>query len=326
MNRDESKKDVIIVGGGPAGLTSAIYTSREGFNTLLLERGVCGGLPATTDMIENYPGFPDGISGSHLIEKFKKQALRFGTHIREYEAVVGIKNRNNTIEVTTSKQSYHARAVVVGSGSIPKMLHVPGEEKLAGRGVSYCVTCDGPFFKDKHVAVIGCGNSGLQEGESLLRYAKSVTFVEFLPHMTAEKILQERLQNRNNTKFLLSHQLISIEGKDSVHSLVLKNLETGENKKVDVSGVFIYAGFVPDSKFLEGIVKLDDCGYITTNDRMETSVSGIYAAGDIRAKKVRQIDVACGEGTIAAVSVRDYIHQLDSKSVDKKKTISTRSD
>jgi len=307
---DENIKDVIIIGGGPAGLTSAIYTSREGFDTLLLEKGVCGGLPATTDLVENYPGFPDGINGMQLIDKFKKQALRFGTNIHEYEEVRKIESDNKRIKVQTSKQGYDALTVIVASGSIPKKLHVPGEDKYAGKGVSYCVTCDGPFFKDKHVAVIGCGNSGLQEGESLLKYVKSVTFVEFLPFITAEKILQERLQNKENTKFLLNHILTSIDGASLVNSITVKNRQTDEEKKIDVSGVFIYAGFVPDSKFLEGIIELDDRGYIMTNDEMETSVPGIYAAGDIRAKKVCQIDVACGEGTIAAVSIREYINKL----------------
>jgi len=212
--------------------------------------------------------------------------------------------------VQTDKQEYSAYAVIVASGSIPKKLNIPGEEKYAGKGVSYCATCDGPFFKDKHVAVIGCGNSGLQEGEALLKYVESLTFIEFLPHMTAEKILQERLQKNDKSKFLLNHMITSINGDTKVNSVAVRDRQTNEEKKIDVSGVFIYAGFLPNSKFLEGIAELDDFGYIITNDEMETSTPGIYAVGDIRSKKVRQIDVACGEGTIAAVSARDYINKL----------------
>jgi len=301
--------DIIIIGGGPAGLTAAIYTSREGFNTLLLEKGICGGLPATTDLIENYPGFPDGINGMQLIDKFKKQALRFGTNIIEFKEAKRIEPAGERIKVQIAEEEYNAYAIIVASGSIPKKLNIPGEEKYTGKGVSYCAICDGPFFKDKDVAVIGCGNSGLQEGESLLKYVKSLTFIEFLPNMTGEKILQERLQKNEKTRFLLNHMLTSINGNTLVNSVTVKNRQTDEKKKIEVSGVFIYAGFLPNSKFLEGILELDNLGYIITNEKMETFVPGIYAVGDVRSKKVRQIDVACGEGTIAAVSARDYITQ-----------------
>ena len=305
--------DVIIIGGGPAGLTSAIYTSRERFNTLLLEKGICGGLPATTDLIENYPGFPDGINGAELIDKFKKQAIRFGTKIVEFKTVKRIEPMGKRIKVWTTEvepslgEEYSASTVIVASGSIPKKLNIPGEDKYRGRGVSYCATCDGPLFMGKDVAVIGCGNSGLQEGEYLLKYVKSVTFIEFLPYMTAEKILQERLQKNKKATFLLNHKLTSINGEEVVNSITVLDRQTGNEKVLKLQGVFIYAGFLPNTKFLEGVVKLDDKGYIVTNDRMETSAQGIYAVGDVRSKKVRQIAVACGEGTIAAISAREHI-------------------
>lgn len=302
--------DVIIVGGGPGGLTAAIYTSRDRLDTILLEKGLCGGLPATTDLIENYPGFPDGINGMELINKFKEQALRFGTNIIEFKEVKRIEPAGKRIKVHTAEEEYNAYAVIVASGSIPQKLNIPGEEKYSGRGVSYCATCDGPLYKNRDVAVIGCGNSGLQEGESLLKHVKSITFIEFLNYMTAEKILQERLQKSEKTKFLLNHMLTSINGDTGVNSIIAKNRQTGEEKQIEVSGVFIYAGFLPNSKFLEGIVELDRLGYIVTNDKMETSIPGIYAVGDIISKKIRQIGVACGEGTIAAISARDYINEL----------------
>ena len=301
--------DVIIVGGGPGGLTTAIYTSRGGLNTILLEKGICGGLPATTDLIENYSGFPDGINGMELMEKFKKQTLRFGTNIIEFKEVKKIEPAGKRIKIQTTDKEYYAYTVIVASGSVPKKVNVPGEEEYQNKGVSYCATCDGPLYKGKDVAIIGCGNSGLQEGEALLNYVKSVTFIEFLPYMTAESILQERLQKNEKTNFFLNHMLTSINGDKYVNSVTVKDRQTNKEKKIEVSGVFIYAGFLPNSKFLECVVKLDQLGNIITNEKMETSVPGIYAVGDIRSKMVRQIDVACGEGTIAAISAHDYIRE-----------------
>lgn len=303
-------KDVIIVGGGPGGLTAAIYTSRNRLDTLLLEKGLCGGLPATTDLVENYPGFPEGINGMELINKFKEQALRFGTDITEFKEVESIEAAGKRIKVQTAEQEYNTYTLIIASGSIPKKLNIPGEEEFSGRGVSYCATCDGPLYKDKDVAVIGCGNSGLQEGESLLKHAKRVTFIEFLPYMMAEKILQERLQKSEKTRFLLNHMITSINGDAGINSITVKNRKTDEEKQIEVSGVFIYTGFLPNSRFVKDIVKLDRSGYIITNEKMETSVPGIYAVGDVRSKPVRQIDVACGEGTIAAVAAGDYINEL----------------
>ena len=302
--------DVIIVGAGPAGLTAGIYTSREGLDTLLLEKMLCGGLVASTGWIENWPGVPEGISGIDLMEKFKQQALKFGTQITEYAEVTKIEPLGKAVRVETINGQYTARAVIVASGSLPKKLNIPGEDEFYGKGVSYCATCDGPFYKDKDIAVVGCGDSGLQEGESLLTYVKSATFIEFLPYMNAEKILQERVKAKTNAAFLLNHMLTSINGDDRVRSVTVKNRQTNEEKTLEVEGVFIYVGFLPNSKFLEGVVELDPAGYIISNEDMQTSVPGIYAVGDVRSKKVRQIDTACGEGTIAALSVRDYINRL----------------
>lgn len=306
----KASHDVIIIGGGPAGLTAGIYTAREMFNTLLLEKAVCGGLPAGTDLIENYPGFPEGIKGTELMAKFKQQAERFAVKIKEFEEIEKIELQGKIIKVRTTKEEYSAYALIVASGSIPKKLGISGEEKFLGKGVSYCATCDGPLYRDKDVAVIGCGNSGLQEGEALLKYVKSATFIEFLPYMTATKILQERLQKEEKTAFLLNHALTSINGKDFVNSVTIKDRKTGEEKEIEVSGLFIYAGFLPNSEFLKGIVELDDLGYIKSDENMKTNLPGIYAVGDIRAKRVRQISNACGEGTIAAISARDYIKEL----------------
>ncbi|OYD15709.1 thioredoxin-disulfide reductase [candidate division WOR-3 bacterium JGI_Cruoil_03_44_89] len=299
--------DLIIIGGGPAGLTAGIYASRARLKTLLLEKNITGGLAATTDKLENYPGFPDGIGGMELLEKIKKQAERFGTEIKEFEEVRDVKPLNKRIEITTVQGEYSALSVIIASGSEPKKLNVPGEEKFRGRGVSYCATCDGPLFGERDVAVVGCGDSGLQEGEYLLKFVKSITFVEFLPHMTAEKILQERFQNRKNTRFLLNHRLISISGSQTVSSILVRDREKGKEEELPVSGLFVYVGLKPNSDFLKDVVELDTSGFVVTNEKMETSIPGIFAAGDIRSKDVRQVSTAVGDGTLAAIAAEKYI-------------------
>jgi thioredoxin reductase (NADPH) len=294
--------DIVIIGGGPAGLTAGIYASRNRLQTLLLERGLCGGLPATTNFIENYPGHPEGINGMELVKKFKEQALKFGAVIQEYQEVKKIEQVGKRIRVIVPGDEYYARAAIIASGSIPQRLNIPGENELMGKGVSYCATCDGPLYRDKDVAVIGCGNSGLQEGEALLKHVKSVTFVECLPHMTGEKILQERLQNSSKTRFFLNHSLVSINGNSGVNSITLRDRERGIQKNIEITGVFIYAGFIPNSDFGKGVLELDEKGYIVTNEKMETSLPGVFAAGDVRAGQVRQISTACGTAVIAVIN------------------------
>lgn len=302
--------DVIIIGGGPAGLTAAIYTAREIFNTLLLEKGVCGGAPATTDLIENYPGYPEGINGTELMGKFKEQAQRFGTQILEFKEVKRVEPAEQKIRVYTDKETYNAYAVIIASGSIPKELGIPGEEILRGKGVSYCAVCDGPLYRDKDVLVVGGGNVAAEEALFLTKFAQKVTLIHRRDELRAAKVLQERLQKDKKIDLLLSHIPLSINGQSCVDSVTAKDLKANKEKEIKVSGVFIYIGFLPNSKFLEGIVELDNLGYIKTNEEMRTSVPGIYAVGDVRSKDVRQIDVACGEATIAAISVRDYLKEV----------------
>jgi thioredoxin reductase (NADPH) len=301
--------DIVIIGAGPAGLTAAIYGARAGLKTLILERTLPGGLMATTDIIENYPGFPDGIKGIELTEKMKKQAQRFGVELIGAEAEL-IKKEGERISVNTAGKRYVASAAIIASGTIPKKLNVPGEDRLRGRGISYCATCDGPLFKDRDIAVIGCGNSGIQEGKFLLNFVKTVTFVECLPHLTADKILQTQIEKEAQAKFLLNHVVISINGKERVTSIVVQNRENNEEKIIDVSGIFVYIGHNPSSQILKGVVDLDNSGFVITNEKLETSMPGVFAAGDIRSKEIRQVVTACGEGAEAATYAYHYIKSL----------------
>ena len=313
----EKVYDVVIIGGGPAGLTAGIYTSRDNKDTLLLEKAMTGGLPAVTDLVENYPGFPDGTKGTELMNKFRKQAEKFGVKFSEFDEVKNIETIDKDIVVRTEKNEYFARTVIIASGSVPKKLGISGEDKFMGRGVSYCATCDGPLYKDLNVAVIGCGNSGLQEGEALLNHVQSITFVEFLPYMNAEKILQERLKRHENANFLLNHQLLSINGDDFVKSIRVKDRSGGLEKTINIDGVFIYVGFLPNTSFLskknskgKDIVELDDYGYIITDRHMRTSLPGVFAVGDVRSKKFRQIAEAVGDATVGALAAAEYINEM----------------
>lgn len=306
---DKNGYDLIIIGAGPAGFAAAIYGARAGLKTLVLERGLPGGLVATTDFIENYPGFPEGIKGIELAEKMKAQTQRFGVEIIGSE-VKSVGRVDQKIIVQTAGNKYEVPAVIIATGTTPKRLHVPGEDKLRGRGVSYCATCDGPLFKERNIAVIGCGNSGLQEGKFLLNFVKSIIFIEFLPYVTADKILKKKFENESRARFLLNHEVLGINGKDRVDSVTVKNRENNKKSTIEIDGVFIYVGLSPFSQFLQGVVDLDDAGFVITNEKLETSVPGIFAAGDIRSKEIRQIVTACGEGAEAALNAYKYIDAL----------------
>ncbi len=307
--------DVIIVGAGPAGLAAAIYTARDGIKTLVLEKSSAGGLGATTDLVENYPGFPDGISGPELMERFQKQAERFGAEIVEFEEVTQIEPvRKGLIKVhVASGTVFEAKMIFLAVGSHPKKLHLPGEEQFFGRGLSYCATCDGPLFKGKDVIIIGAGNSGLQEGLNVLSYAKSVTFVEFLPTSKAEKILQERTMAHPKSAFYFNTQVLEIKGGQVVTGIVMKDRATGEVRELPCDGVFIYAGYSPDTKFVEGLLELNQWGYIKTDGKMRTSVEGVLALGDVRAENLAQYTVAVGDGTKAAITAREYLAELEAQ-------------
>ena len=304
--------DLIIIGGGPAGLTAGIYAARARLKTLIIGQLVPGGQVASTEWVENYPGFPEGISGMELVKKMEQQAQKFGIEVLADE-IKSVDFQDKIRLVKTSDKEFRALALIIATGTDYKKLNVPGEEKFKGRGVSYCATCDGPFFKDKDIAVIGCGNSGLQEGLFLMKFAKSISFIEFLPQMTAEKILQERVTQDPKNKFYLNSQLTSINGENKVESVSIKRRDTGNTEDIIVQGVFIFVGLLPNTQFLKGKLMLNQWGYIKANQNTETSVPGVFAAGDVREKILQQITTATSDGSIAAFMVEKYIEKIKHK-------------
>ncbi|NOY77892.1 MAG: thioredoxin-disulfide reductase [Calditrichaeota bacterium] len=306
----EKTYDVVVLGAGPAGLTAAIYTGRGKLKTLVVEKEAIGGEAASTDWIDNYPGFPEGVGGVDLAEKMEKQAKRFGATVLYGDVRdLDLKSQPKTMLVNGEKVT--AKAVILATGTHPKELGVPGEKELKGRGVSYCATCDAPFFKDKNIAVIGGGNSGLQESLFLLKYVKSIKIIEFLPHLTAEPILQDRVLENKNVEAFPHHRLVSINGKDKVESITVENRSTNEKFDMKVDGVFVYVGLEPNTEFLKDQVKLNDWGYIEVTPDMETNLPGVFAAGDVRDTLVRQVATAVGDGAHAAVIANKFIEDLE---------------
>ena len=305
-DRLQPEYDLMILGAGPAGLTAAIYASRAGMNTLLVEKEAIGGEAASTSMIENYPGFPEGIKGAELTERMRSQAQKFGAQI-VLAAPESLDLWAEPKKATLKGQPIRARSIIIASGTSPRRLGIPGEKELKGRGVSYCATCDGPMFAGKDIAVIGCGNSGLQEGLFIRKFVKSMTMVEFLPTIQAEEILQERMRSYDNVQWLLNHETVSISGQDWVESITVRDRAGGEGKQIPVQGVFIYIGLEPNTDYLDGQIELDKWGFIPTDEKMQTSTPGVFAAGDVRVTEMRQIATAIGDGAVAASSAYHYV-------------------
>lgn len=304
--------DVLIVGGGPAGLTAGLYAARADLKTAMIERLMPGGQVAATDWVENYPGFEEGVSGADLTQKMEKQARRFGLEVIS-EMIDKADLRQNPKVIHAGDKKYEGRTVIFATGNDPKLLDVPGEKEFKGRGVSYCATCDGPFFKEKDIVVVGGGSSGVQESLYLSRFARSIKLVEFMDHLNAEKILQKRAHDDPKFSFYLNHQVLSIDGSKKVESVTVKDRQTGKEKSLEADGVFIWVGMLPNSDFLKGKVDLNRWGYIITDASMQTSIPGVYAAGDVRDKTIRQITTAVADGTIAAESA---LHFLESGGKD----------
>ena len=314
--------DVIIIGGGPAGLTAGIYTARERLRTLLLEKQGCGGWPNITGTIENYPGFPEGVNGMELSAKFKEQAQKFGVQIREFEAVEKVSPGPDAIEVFTPKSTYQTRSLIIASGSRMRKLGIPGEEEFLGRGVSYCATCDGPLYREKEVAVVGGGSAALEEALFLTKFVSRLYLVHRRDKFRGEKIIVEELKKTGKVEFVLNSLPRTIEGSDFVESVTVSDKLDGRERTLKVDGVFIFVGVEPNTDFLEGVVELDRAGFVKTNPAMLTSVPGVFAAGDLREGNVRQIAVACGEGTVAALSVRNLLSDYDTAEIGRRQEIS----
>lgn len=306
--------DIVILGAGPAGLTAAIYATRSLRKVAVVEKGVPGGQIAMTDLIENYPGFPEGVSGPELMQKFEDQAKKFGTEFINLFTVKEIQlDGVEKVVLSTDGRQIRARSIIVATGQNPRNLNVPGESEYTGRGVSYCATCDGAFFKDRRVAVVGGGNSAIQEALYLTRFAKSVTVIHRRDQLRADKILQERAFRNEKIDFLWNSVVVEIKGDNLLRSVVVKNVKTGELKEYEFDGLFIYIGYQPNTEFLKGLVELDENGYIVTDEKLETSVPGIFACGDVRRNVLKQVSVAVGEGAVAATSAERYLENLENK-------------
>ena len=311
MAEDASNYDVIIIGAGPAGLTAALYAGRARLKTLILEKATSGGQAATTDIIENYPGFPDGVGGFQLTELMKQQAVEFGAEIREISPVTGIETHGDNRVVKTDEETLVAKTVIVATGSEPRALGIPGEDELRGRGVSYCATCDGAFYRDKVVAVIGGGNAAVEEAIFLTRFASKVYIVHRRDELRADKIVQERAFDNPKIEIIWDSHLKKILGDGKVNEMVVENKNTHERKSYQVDGVFMYIGTVPNTEFCEGLVDLDGRDFITTDESLQTNVPGIFAAGDCRANLLKQVAVAVGEGALAAVGAEKYVEEME---------------
>jgi len=304
-----SSYQLIIIGGGPAGLSAGLYAARSRLHTVLLERAMPGGQIMNAEHVENYPGFPEGISGAELGSLMQQQALKYGLEIVTAEVEEMGLGGDERI-VSTSEGSYRAKAVIIAGGSEHSMLGVPGEEKLRGRGVSYCATCDGAFFRDQVVAVVGGGNVALNDAFFLTRFASRVIVIHRRNQLRATRILQERAFTDNKIEFLLDTVVDSIEGDDAVKELRLRNLKTREDSSLEVSGVFVAVGLKPNTGYLNGLLALSPEGFILVNEHMETGVAGVFAAGDIRESSVRQVASAVGDGATAAISAEKYLASI----------------
>ncbi|USK59475.1 thioredoxin-disulfide reductase [Peribacillus asahii] len=309
---EEKVYDVVIIGAGPAGMTAAVYTSRANLSTLMLERGMPGGQMANTEEVENYPGF-ETILGPELSTKMFEHAKKFGAEYA-YGDVKEIIDGEEYKTIIAGSKEYKARSIIISSGAEYKKIGVPGEKELGGRGVSYCAVCDGAFFKGKELFVIGGGDSAVEEGVYLTRFASKVTIVHRRDELRAQKILQDRAFANEKVDFIWNTTLKQINEKDGkVGSVTLVSTVDGTETEHPADGVFVYIGMLPLTKPFENLGITNETGYIETNERMETKVAGIFAAGDVREKTLRQIVTATGDGSIAAQSVQHYVEELKEK-------------
>lgn len=300
--------DVVIIGGGPAGLTAGIYAARDRLNSLLIERGIIGGIITEAEWIDNYPGFPQGISGIELSKLMHEQATKYGLK-SIFAEVTSLEIEGEQKIIKTTNGDFAARTVIVAGGSERGKLGIPGEKEFTGKGVSFCATCDAPFFTDKPVAVVGGGNAAIYEALHLTKFATRVTIIHRRDRLRATAVVQEKAFAEPRIEFLLNTVVKAIEGKDFVQKLRLQNVITGKQSILEVAGVFMAIGLKPNTKYLKNTLPLDEQGHIITDEQMKTKIPGIFAAGDIRSGSIQQTVAAAGDGAIAAISAKNFIEQ-----------------
>ncbi|NLG96666.1 MAG: FAD-dependent oxidoreductase [Chloroflexi bacterium] len=303
--------DVIIVGSGPAGLTAALYTAREGLDTLVIERSGIGGQVGNSERMDNFPGFDEGIGGAEFAERLARQARRFGGEILQATEVTKISPEPPYLCITTADGTdYGAKAVLLSTGAHYKKLNVPGEESLIGTSVHFCATCDGPFYKDKKVLVVGGGNSGFEEGLFLTRFARQVDIVEFMPQVNASKVLQDTVSQKKNMQVITNHAVKELVGNHKLEKVIVEDRATGEMKVWDYDGIFVFIGLTPNNELAKGLAEINKDGFVVTDSTFATRQPGLFAAGDIRAGSTKQAAAAVGEGATAALMMREYLKQL----------------
>ncbi|MCP4108040.1 MAG: thioredoxin-disulfide reductase [Desulfobacteraceae bacterium] len=298
--------DLVIIGGGPAGLTAGIYAARARLNVVLIEKFAPGGQVLVTDLVENYPGFPEGIGGAELVMKMADQAKRFDLNIESSE-VVSLDLSNPIKEVRLHDKTITTHTIIIASGASPRKLGITGEDRFYGKGISTCATCDGPFFRDKIVAAVGGGDTAVQESVFLTKFAKKVYLIHRRDELRATGILRERALENDKIEFIWDSVVTGVDGLTNVEKISIKNVKTDEAKDIQVNGLFTWVGILPNTDFLNNSVKQDDSGFIIADSNMETSVPGVYAAGDVRNTPLRQIATAVGDAAIAAFSAEHYI-------------------
>ena len=313
MSTEEKIYDVVIIGAGPAGMTAAVYTSRANLSTLMLERGMPGGQMASTEEVENYPGY-EHILGPDLSTKMFEHAKKFGAEYA-YGDVTEIIDGEQYKVIKSGAKEYKTRTIIISTGAEYKKMGVPGEQELTGRGVSYCAVCDGAFFKDKELIVVGGGDSAVEEGMYLTRFASKVTVVHRRDKLRAQKILQDRAFANEKMSFIWNKTVKQVNGSadQKVESLTVVDTQDGTETELKTDGIFVYVGMLPLTKPFASLNILNENGYIETNEHMETAVPGIYAAGDVREKMLRQIVTATGDGSIAAQAAQGYVEELKEK-------------
>ena len=310
--------DLIVVGSGPAGLTAAFYAAREGIDTLVIERGGVGGQAGVTEKLDNFPGFPEGVSGAEFADRLRAQAERFGVEILSAQEVVGVATDGAYRVVTTGDgEEYRAYAVLLALGSTYRRLDIPGEDDFIGAGVHFCATCDGAFYRGKDVIVVGGGNSASEEGVFLTKFAKSVTIVTRNEKLSASKVVADKVEEHPAITVVPNAAPAAFTGNGRLSGVTLRDTVTGEERSVATDGVFVFIGLSPNSDLVKGVVDLDDGGFVLTDAGLQTSLPGVFAAGDVRAGSTKQAASAAGEGAAVALAIRRYVEPLSSGMVPR---------